>query len=301
MPNNISPLGESPVSTSVAPMGLLMPDCGVIITKQDLLDHGYPYDGLLPITKEKAYALFDQGAELYALYPHDGAYQVANHADISAHEGFFGIEQREWQKTPDYQERLAAHDAETARLEKFFLTKMKEPAILIYQLRDSEDLRDYYFASFDELEQHHLTVDRQHYEPIYAMTIPGTEDKTENMLDDAFYHFNIHRPDDFRGHSISVSDIIAVKVYGDVSCHYVDAFGFKKLDGFIQDNPLKNAEMAVEDDYGLIDGIINNGKAPGLADEKKEPPSILSRLSEPLPDRKPRELAAPKKNKEMER
>ena len=66
MPNNISPLGESPVSTSVAPMGLLMPDCGVIITKQDLLDHGYPYDGLLPITKEKAYALFDQGAELYA-------------------------------------------------------------------------------------------------------------------------------------------------------------------------------------------------------------------------------------------
>ena len=279
MPNNISPPGESPVSTSVAPMGLLMPDCGVIITKQDLLDHGYPYDGLLPITKEKAYALFDQGAELYALYPHDGAYQVANHADISAHEGFFGIEQREWQKTPDYQERLAAHDAETARLEQFFLTKMKEPAILIYQLRDSEDLRDYYFASFSELEQHHLTVDRQHYEPIYAMTIPGTEDKTENMLDDAFYHFNIHRPDDFRGHSISVSDIIAVKVNGEVSCHY----------------------MTLEDDYGLIDGIINNGKAPGLADEKKEPPSILSRLSEPLPARKPRDSAAPKKNKEMER
>ena len=178
---------------------------------------------------------------------------------------------------------------------------MKEPAILIYQLRDSEDLRDYYFASFSELEQHHLTVDRQHYESIYAMTIPGTEGKTENMLNDAFYHFNIHRPDDFRGHSVSVSDIIAVKVNGEVSCHYVDAFGFKKLDGFIQDNPLKNAEMAVEDDYGLIDGIINNGKAPGLADEKKEPPSILSRLSEPLPDRKPREPAAPKKNKEMER
>ena len=111
----------------------------------------------------------------------------------------------------------------------------------------------------------------------------------------------MHRPDDFRGHSISVSDIIAVKVNGEVSCHYVDAFGFKKLDGFIQDNPLKNVEMAVEDDYGLIDGIINNGKAPGLADEKKEPPSILSRLSEPLLDRKPRELAAPKKNKEMER
>ena len=81
----------------------------------------------------------------------------------------------------------------------------------------------------------------------------------------------------------------------------MDAFGFKKLDEFIRDNPLKNAEMALEDDYGLIDGIINNGKAPVLEEQKKEPLSILSRLSEPLPDRKSRDPAASKKNKEMER
>ena len=307
MPNSISPLDQPIVNTSISPMGLLMPDCGVVITKQDLIDSGYPFDGLLPITKEKAHSLFDQGAELFALYPHDGAYQVANHTEISEHVGFFGIEQTEWQKTPDYRERLAAHDAETVRLEQFFLSEMKEPAILIYQLRDSEDLRDYYFASFAELEKHHLSVDRAHYEPIYVMTISGTETRTENMLNDAFYHFNMRRPDDFRGHSISISDIIAVKANGEVSCHYVDTFGFKMLEGFIQDNPLKNAEMSVEDDYGMIDGIVNNGKAPALEEQKKdalskkdEPMSILARLDQPLPARNPRDHDKPKKNKEME-
>ena len=100
---------------------------------------------------------------------------------------------------------------------------------------------------------------------------------------------------------MSISDIIAIKLNGEVSFHYVDLFGFKRLDGFLRDNPLKNAEMSMEDDYGQIDGIINNGKAPALEEQKKEPPSILAKLSEPLPDRKPRDHAAPKKNKEMER
>lgn len=288
-------------STSVIPMGLLMPDCGEVITKQDLLDHGYPYDGLLPITKEKAYALFDQGAELYALYPNDGAYQVVNHAEITAHVGYFGIDQQEWRKTPDYQQRLAVHDTETAQLEQLFLTKAAEPSILIYQLRDGEELRDYYFASTEELEKRSLAVERRHYEPLYTMTFPTTETKPERLLEDFFYMFNMRRPGDFRGHSMSISDIIAIKLNGEVSFHYVDLFGFKRLDGFLRDNPLKNAEMSMEDDYGQIDGIINNGKAPALEEQKKEPPSILAKLSEPLPDRKPRDHAAPKKNKEMER
>ena len=44
-----------------------------------------------------------------------------------------------------------------------------------------------------------------------------------------------------------------------VSCHYCDSVGFTQIPGFLPQNPLKNAEMAVEDDYGMIDGIINNG------------------------------------------
>ena len=69
---------------------------------------------------------------------------------------------------------------------------------------------------------------------------------------------NNEHPADYRHPSMSVSDLVAIKHDGKVSCHYCDSFGFEPVPGFLPDNPLKNAEMAVEDDYGMIDGIINN-------------------------------------------
>ena len=76
---------------------------------------------------------------------------------------------------------------------------------------------------------------------------------------------------------MSVSDIVALKVAGEVSCYYVDAFGFVELQDFMKpENYLKNAEMAMEDDYGMLDGIINNGKAPAAEDR----PSVLEQLKE---------------------
>ena len=97
------------------------------------------------------------------------------------------------------------------------------------------------------------------------------------MLEDLYTKFNIQHPEDFRGHSLSVSDIVALKQNGVVSCHYVDSFGFAELPGFMRpENYLKNAEMAMEDDYGMIDGVINNGKS--LAVEEK--PSVLEKLKD---------------------
>ena len=75
----------------------------------------------------------------------------------------------------------------------------------------------------------------------------------------------------FRGHSLSVSDIVALKQNGVVSCHYVDSWGFKELPGFLKpENYLKNAEMAMEDDYGMIDGIINNGPRKTVAELEEQ-------------------------------
>ena len=293
-------------STSITPAGLLMPDCGKPLTMQDLVDNGYPDNDLLPLTKEKAHVLFNQDAAIYALYENSSSDMVVNHAEITAHNGFFGIEYVDWITTPDYKERLAQHMEETAQLEQSFLTRMKEPAVMIYQLLPDDSLRDYQFTPMRELKEMSHAVERQHYEPIYAMTVPGTETKQEQFLEGIFHTFNVNRPDDFRGHSLSVSDIVAFKANGEVSFHYVDSFGFQKLDGFL-DNPLKNAEMTVEDDYGQIDGIINNGKAPALEEQKKEPPreekeppSILAKLAGPQPERKSRDHAAPTKKHEME-
>lgn len=129
---------------------------------------------------------------------------------------------------------------------------------------------------------------------------------------DALYEtFNLRRPEDFRGHSLSVSDIVALKQNGVVSCHYVDSWGFKALPDFLKpENYLKNAEMAMEDDYGMIDGVINNGRRGEELEKAKEhaertqpekKPSIRERLAaakqecakqqpRPAPEKKPPEL-----------
>ena len=79
------------------------------------------------------------------------------------------------------------------------------------------------------------------------------------MLEELYAKFNVFRPDDFTGHSLSVSDIVALRQNGVVSCHYVDSIGFKELPSFLKpENYLKDAEMSMEDDNGMVDGVSNN-------------------------------------------
>ena len=115
------------------------------------------------------------------------------------------------------------------------------------------------------------------------------------ILEQIYVEFNLHRPADFTGHSLSVSDIVALKQDGVVSYHYCDSIGFKELPDFGKESPLKNAEMLLEDDYSMIDGRINNGKS-ALVEEKK--PSIMEKLKA-MPER-PKTPKKPKSHKEME-
>ena len=105
---------------------------------------------------------------------------------------------------------------------------------------------------------------------VYAGNLDRGGD-TQDRLDELYETFNIRRPEDFRGHSLSVSDIVALKQNGVVSCHYVEPQGFRELPGFLKpENYLKNAEMAMEDDYGMIDGVINNGPKQTVAELEEQ-------------------------------
>ena len=91
------------------------------------------------------------------------------------------------------------------------------------------------------------------------------------QLEKLYQQFNLEKPVDFHSPSMSVSDIVAIRQDGKVSCHYCDSVGFTQIPGFLPENPLKNAEMALEDDYGMIDGIINNGaKEPTVAELEQQ-------------------------------
>lgn len=160
------------------------------------------------------------------------------------------------------------------KLEAFLETANDSYAIL--QLRHTDETISERFMSRSALQRMGKEPELDHYEVVYIAPLELFTNLNV-MLEGIYTKFNIHHPEDFRGHSLSVSDIVALKQNGVVSCHYVDSFGFAELPGFMKpENYLKNAEMAMEDDYGMIDGVINNGKSPA-AEEK---PSVLGKLKE---------------------
>ncbi len=149
-------------------------------------------------------------------------------------------------------------------------------AYAILQLKRIDETTDMRFMNYRYLEKHDMQPTIDHYDVVYHGSLEQSS-APASQLEDLYMKFNIDHPADFRGHSMSVSDIVALKIAGEVSCHYVDSIGFKELSGFIDPvNHLRNAEMSMEDDYGMIDGIINNGKAAQLEDANK--PSVLERL-----------------------
>ena len=162
----------------------------------------------------------------------------------------------------------------------------------IYQLAVHDKTEDLRFMPMDYLKKHNLPVDRSNYELVYTAALPNSGGKeVPALLNELFFQFNHEHPKDFEGHSLSVSDVVALKVSGQVSVHYVDRWGWEELNGFLVDNPLKNAEMLLEDDYGMIDGILNNGKR----DPEKELPSVGEQLRA-LVNHKPKAPGNPRKN-----
>ena len=162
-------------------------------------------------------------------------------------------------------DEVHGNQAPDERMMAFLDSATDQYAIL--QLRRIEDTVYERFSSMRELERMGLEPDIDHYEVVYTAPLLPYKDQN-TMLEELYAKFNVSRPDDFTGHSLSVSDIVALRQNGVVSCHYVDSIGFQELPGFLKpENYLKAAEMSMEDDYGMIDGIINNGpKQPTVAD-----------------------------------
>ena len=145
----------------------------------------------------------------------------------------------------------------------------------IFQLdHDKEKTHDLAFMPYSEVQKRNGAVDPKHYTCVYNDSL-----QPEETLDSIYERFNLHHPADFRGHSLSVSDIIVLHQDGIDTAFYVDSFGFKQVPEFPAANPLEKVEELLEDDYGMIDGIINNGSRKEEMDKFKKP-SVLEKLKE---------------------
>lgn len=147
---------------------------------------------------------------------------------------------------------------------------------MVYQLKHTNENRDLRFESLDRLYAAGKTVDPSNYELIYAG--PFTPGETPETI---YRDLNVDHPEDYHGYSLSMSDVIVLREYGKDTAHYCDTIGFTEVPQFLnpqpvqeKENPLRTAEMTIEDDYNMIDGVINNGRR----DEPQEKTSIRERL-----------------------
>lgn len=120
----------------------------------------------------------------------------------------------------------------------------------IYQLNRDKD-EQYLFEPLDRLTERGLTVERQNYSPVYVepldeISTPISSVGTLVCLEKIYERFNIGRPRDFTGHSLSVSDVVAVNIKGKAYAYYVDSFGFKNIDGFFGENAADGKKRDLE-------------------------------------------------------
>ena len=239
-----------------------MPDPA--LTQDDLEKCGYLDGDLLPLSKERAYKLMERDLTVYIVQAGENPEMAFDTADLDAHDGIFAVSREEWEESPEFDKLVKDRMAHQEEREQAFLSH-KGDCFAIYQVKHTDELRDIRYEGLEWIKSIGQTVQRNNYELVYTAPLQPSDlkgDTTEQL----FYRFNNEHPADYGHPSMSVSDIVAIKRDGKVSCHYCDSFGFEQIPGFLPDNPLKNAEMAVEDDYGMIDGIINNGpKEPTVA------------------------------------
>ena len=260
-------LAAEPVQeiTVQEPEPVSAPDNGSVpdpaISVESMNAYGYTDSNMLPLTKERALELMERDVTVYMLHTDNTEAMAFDADEIRSFDGIFGVEASEWETVKD---RFMPQDYEKAFLDN------PADSFAIYQLRDNDDTARLRYMNSEYLEKKGLSVQKENYAAVYAGNLDRGGD-TQDRLNELYETFNIRRPEDFRGHSLSVSDIVALKQNGVVSCHYVDSWGFKELPGFLKpENYLKNAEMAMEDDYGMIDGIINNGPRNTVAELEEQ-------------------------------
>ena len=295
-----------------------MPD--PTLTQDDLEKCGYLDGDLLPLSKERAYELMERDLTVYIVQQGENPAMAFDTTDLDAYDGIFAVTREEWEESPAFDAQVKERMDHQQEREQAFLDH-KGDCFAIYQVKHTDELRDIRYEGLEWLKSIGQTAQRDNYDLVYTAPLLPSDLKGDTA-EQLFYRFNNEHPADYRHPSMSVSDIVAIKRDGKVSCHYCDSFGFAEVPGFLPDNPLKNAEMAVEDDYGMIDGILNNGpKEPTVAqleqqarsgqpislmdlaaaahrEDRDKKKSVMEQLkSQPKPEHK---KTAPKKSAERE-
>ena len=211
-----------------------------MIGLSEMREYGYTWNEMLPLTQEKALELFVHDLPVYLLHNDGSETTVEDRKQITEHDGIFGIEKGDWEN----ERKLRSMQAELSDNQI-----NKEAQLLygssdkygIYQLKHNPELGHLRFEGTESLKRMGITKDNfdaikpENYELIYVGELSELKEETQGATLEAIYEkFNIDHPEDYKGHSLSVSDIVVLHQNGENSAHFVDSFGFTGLSDFMQ-------------------------------------------------------------------
>ena len=195
----------------------------------EMHEYGYTWAEMLPLTQERALELFDHDLPVYRLYEDGSEAVISDRSEVMEHSGMFGIEKGDWEQYMELRSMRDEMDESAANREALLLYG-SENRFGIYQLNDTPQAREVKFMNSDFHEMKGVAISRENYDLVY--TAPLEEGTT---LEDIYTRFNIDHPEDFRGHSLSVSDVVVLHQNGENSCYFVDSFGYKEVPEFMEE------------------------------------------------------------------
>ncbi len=261
------------------------------LTLDDLIEDS----DLLPLSRERAAAFLEQDMTVYMVEAMKDPAMVFDRDDLMEQpEGvMFAVPREEWEESQDFRQAVADRMNHQEDRERAFLNHAGD-CFAIYQVIFDDERRFIAFSSLERLHSDGYTVDRSNYELAYTAPLPEAPN-INAALETLWEKFNLHHPADYQRPSMSVSDIIASKRGGVVSCHYCDSVGFAEIPDFIAKKP-SVAELEAKVKAGQTISLMDLADAAHRESGQKK--SVVAQLkSQPQPERK---KTAPKKSAEKE-
>ena len=237
-----------------------LPDSMVGVS--EMQEYGYTWNEMLPLTQERALELFDDDLPVYLLHTDGSETTVSDRKQITEHDGMCGIEKGDWlneRKLQMMQEELSESDSNREAQLLYGNTDKYG----IYQLKDDPELDKFRFEGTGSLKRMGITKDNfdavlpENYKLVYLGELSELQGRTQSETLEAIYtKLNIDHPEDYKAHSLSVSDIVVLHEDGENRAHFVDSFGFTELPKFMLILEGKENEIQTELAVHIADRYI---------------------------------------------
>ena len=167
----------------------------------------------------------------------------------------------------------------------------------IYQLKPNPELDSLRFEGTESLKRMGITKDNfdaikpENYTLLYVGELSELQKETQGAtLEAIFEKFNLDHPEDFRGHSLSVSDIVVLHQNGQNTAHFVDSFGYTEIPDFLREQTPEKEEMQDTSGHNVqkTEPEIDGDEIIDLGDETEQ---VLAEMKKTLESEQETELA----------